>query len=126
MLQSIWDDIKQEYNYGNMIKRIIIVNIAIYVFINLVWVFLNGVYPALYGGVVHFCSYFQQLVALVDSYPWSVLSLPYVLSRGVFSHSGICFFLFWFGRIFGDLLGYWRVLLHSIFGGLGGAVACSP
>lgn len=121
MLQSIWDDIKQEYNYGNMIKRIIIVNIAIYVFINLVWVFLNGVYPALYKGIVHFFS--------ISSSPWHLLTHPWALISHMFLHEGFfhilwnMLFLFWFGRIFGDLLGDRRVLPLYILGGLGGAVA---
>lgn len=119
MLQSIWDDIKQEYNYGNMIKRIIIVNIAIYVFINLVWVFLNGVYPALYDGIVRFFS--------ISSSPWHLLTHPWSIITHMFLHEGFMhllwnmLFLFWFGRIFGDLLGDRRVLPLYILGGLGGA-----
>ena len=35
MLGSIWEDIKREFNYGNMITRLIIVNIAFFVFIHL-------------------------------------------------------------------------------------------
>lgn len=121
MLRSIWDDIKQEYNYGNMIKRIIIVNIAVYVTINLIWVFLTGSYPQVYQGLVNFFS--------ISSDWWHLFTHPWSIITHMFLHEGFwhilwnMLFLFWFGRIFGDLLGDRRVLPLYILGGLAGAAA---
>lgn len=120
MLQSIWDDIKQEFDYGNMIKRIIIVNVAVYIFINLLWVFISGVAPDFYQGTVEFFS--------ISSSGWHLLTHPWSLLTHMFLHEGFwhilwnMLFLFWFGRIFGDLLGDRRVLPLYILGGLAGAV----
>ena len=38
MFSSIWEDVKREFNYGNMVTRIIIVNIGAFVVMNLVWI----------------------------------------------------------------------------------------
>ncbi|MEL6356700.1 MAG: rhomboid family intramembrane serine protease [Bacteroidota bacterium] len=120
MLHSIWDDIKQEIDYGNMIKRIIIVNIAVYVIVNLVWLFTPASYQAFYKEFVHFFS--------VGGSWWHNLIHPWVPFTHMFLHEGFfhilwnMLFLFWFGRIFGDLLGDRRVLPLYILGGLAGAV----
>ena len=124
MLQSIWDDIRREFDYGNMINRIIIVNAAVFVTINLAWVFLrifNGwETPSLYNDLVHWIS--------ISSVGWEVLIRPWTLFTHMFVHEGFwhllfnMLMLFWFGRIFGDLLGDRRVLPLYILGGLAGAV----
>ncbi|MBL7791751.1 MAG: hypothetical protein JNK77_05495, partial [Saprospiraceae bacterium] len=41
MLRSIWEDIKREYTYGNMVTRIVLVNVAVFVTISLIWVILR-------------------------------------------------------------------------------------
>lgn len=124
MLQSIWDDIRREFDYGNMISRIIIVNVAVFVVINLAWVFLrvfNGwETPSLYTDIVHFLA--------ISSSGWEMLTHPWTVITHMFLHEGFwhilwnMLFLFWFGRIFGDLLGDRRVLPLYILGGLAGAV----
>lgn len=121
MLQSIWDDIKREFDYGNMIKRIIIVNIAVYVAINLVWVIIIGTAPDLYRAII------RNLSIAAD--PWFILTHPWTLVTHMFLHEGFMhilfnmLFLFWFGRIFGDLLGDRRVFPLYLLGGLAGAMA---
>ncbi|PHI21357.1 hypothetical protein CEQ90_02875 [Lewinellaceae bacterium SD302] len=120
MLQSIWDDIKQEFGYGNMIKRIIIVNVAVYVTVNLLWVIMIGSYPELYKGIVHFFSMPSDWLHLL-THPWAPLTHMF-LHEGFFHILWNMLFLFWFGRIFGDLLGDRRVLPLYLIGGLGGAI----
>lgn len=120
MLQSIWDDIKQEFGYGNMIKRIIIVNAAVYVAINLLWVIIIGSYPELYAGIIHFFSMSDSLV-FVLLHPWTPITHMF-LHEGFFHILWNMLFLFWFGRIFGDLLGDRRVLPLYLISGLGGAL----
>ncbi len=120
MLRSILDDIKQEFGYGNMIKRIIIVNLAVYVVINLAWVFLSGVTPGFYESLVHFFA--------MPSSGWGLLTHPWAPLTHMFLHEGFwhivwnMLFLFWFGRIFGDLLGDKRVLPLYLLGGFAGAL----
>lgn len=120
MLQSIWDDIKQEFGYGNMIKRIIIVNVAVYVLVNLLWVIIVGSAPEFYKGFVHFFSMSADWKFLL-LHPWTPITHMF-LHEGFFHILWNMLFLFWFGRIFGDLLGDRRVLPLYLLGGLGGAV----
>lgn len=125
MLQSIWDDIRREFDYGNMINKIIIVNVAVFLVINLAWVFLrifNGWNtPSLYQDIVEFF--------MISSSWWHNLTHPWALITHMFMHEGFwhllwnMLYLFWFGRIFGDLLGDRRVLPLYILGGLAGFVA---
>ncbi len=124
MLQSIWDDIRREFDYGNMINRIIIVNVAVYLFINLAWVFLrvfNGwETPNLYVDIRNFLA--------ISASGWHMLTHPWSLVTHMFLHEGFwhilwnMLFLFWFGRIFGDLLGDRRVLPLYLLGGFAGAL----
>jgi membrane associated rhomboid family serine protease len=124
MLQSIWDDIRREFDYGNMINRIIIVNVAIYLAVNLMWAGLslfNGQStPAVYYDIVHFFA--------ISNSGWHTLTHPWSVLTHMFLHEGFWHILFnmlwlyWFGRIFGDLLGDRRVLPLYILGGVAGAV----
>lgn len=121
MIQSIWDDIRREFDSGNMIKRIIIVNIAVYVIINLAWVFIEGVAPGVYQGIIRNLA--------ISASPWHILTHPWTLITHMFLHEGFwhilwnMLFLLWFGRIFGDLLGDRRVLPLYLLGGFAGALA---
>ncbi|MEM6397382.1 MAG: rhomboid family intramembrane serine protease [Bacteroidota bacterium] len=120
MLQSIWDDIRREFDSGNMIKRIIIVNIAVYVVINLAWVFINHVYPGIYQAIIRNLA--------ISASVWHIITHPWTLITHMFLHEGFMhilfnmLFLLWFGRIFGDLLGDRRVLPLYLLGGFAGAL----
>jgi membrane associated rhomboid family serine protease len=124
MLQSIWDDIRREFDYGNMINRIIIVNVAVYLAVNLIWAGLslfNGqTTPAIYYDIVHFFA--------ISNSGWHMLTHPWSILTHMFLHEGFwhilfnMLWLFWFGRIFGDLLGDRRVLPLYILGGVAGAI----
>jgi membrane associated rhomboid family serine protease len=110
-----------------MINKIIIVNVAVYLAVNIFWVILqlaNGIPatpPAFYRQAVNFFS-------ISDSW-WHMLTHPWSLISHMFLHEGFfhllfnMLFLFWFGRIFGDLLGDRRVLPLYIAGGIAGFLA---
>lgn len=125
MLQSIWDDVRREFSFGNMINKIIIVNITVFLVISLMWVFLrifNGWEDSnLYDSIV-------RLLAVSHDW-WHMLTRPWTLVTHMFLHEGFwhilwnMLFLFWFGRIFGDLLGDERVLPLYLTGGLAGFLA---
>ncbi|MBC6994407.1 rhomboid family intramembrane serine protease [Neolewinella lacunae] len=125
MLQSIWDDVRREFSFGNMINKIIIVNVSVYLVVSLMWVFLrifNGWEDSsLYDSIV-------RLLAVSHDW-WHMLTRPWTLLTHMFLHLTFwhllwnMLFLFWFGRIFGDLLGDRRVLPLYILGGLAGFLA---
>ena len=126
MLGSIWEDIKREFNYGNMITRLIIVNIAFFVFIHLaragVYIYQGGIPWSPEG----FRSFMEYLSMTGDW--WTVLIRPWVWISAMFVHVDIwhilwnMLFLFWFGRIFGDFLGNQRVLPLYLIGGVAGSL----
>lgn len=122
MLQSVWDDIRREFSFGNMVNRLIIVNVAIYVVVNLIWVTLsiaNG--HAESAGYRSFLEFF-----MASAEGWHVLTHPWGPVIYMFLHESFfhilwnMLYLFWFGRIFGDLLGDRRVLPLYLLGGLAG------
>lgn len=122
MLSSVWEDVKREYNYGNMVTRIIIVNVSVFVLINfvriLLWASNGGVMPGVYKDIVHFLS--------MSSDPWFILTHPWIIITSIFLHEGLwhilfnMLFLYWFGRIVGDFIGNHRILPIYLLGGLVG------
>ena len=125
MFDSIWQDVKKEFSYGNMITRIIIVNVAFFVVLNLVKMvlyFSNG------GNLPEFYETFRNFF-LVSSDWRHTLSHPWSLITSMFLHEGVfhilfnMLFLYWFGKIVGDLIGDARVLPLYILGGLAGVAA---
>lgn len=122
MFTSIWDDLKQQFNYGNMITRIVLVNIAIFVIINLILVF-SGAGRDITGGMR---DNILQYVAINKDWVFN-LTHPWVLLTNMIVHVGFwhilwnMLLLYWFGRIVGDLLGDRRILPLYFLGGLFGA-----
>jgi membrane associated rhomboid family serine protease len=117
MFKSIIDDIKYSYRTGNMITRLIIINVAIFLVMALLKAFFPSFYPT-----------FESFLAIPGS-PIELLTKPWTVITHMFIHSGFfhmgwnMLFLYWFGRITGDLLGDHRVLPLYILGGLAGALA---
>ena len=124
MFNSIWEDVKREFNYGNMVTRIIIANIGAFVVLNLVWIIAmigNG------RNLPDWFSTFQQFF-MVSSDWFHNLTHPWVLISYMFLHFGFwhilwnMLFLYWFGRIVGDFIGNQRILPLYLLGGLSGAL----
>ena len=119
MFESIWNDIKQQFNYGNMVTRLIIINVAVFVVIRLLGVIFPSSLSDIYDKILHlFCISSDPLLVLLR--PWSILTNMF-LHEGFFHILWNMLYLFWFGRIFGDLLGDKRVLPLYLLGGIAGA-----
>lgn len=124
MLQSILNDVKREFSYGNMVTRIIIVNIVVFIAINIFKLVLfisnGGQLPALYDQVLHF-------FCMSSEWPY-FLTHPWGLITSMFLHEGFwhilwnMLFLYWFGRIVGDFIGNQRILPIYLLGGIAGAI----
>ena len=125
MLRSIWEDLKREFNYGNAVTRIILINVAVFVGINLVNI---GLY--LFNGWKSDNTTFSQFLdyLCMSSDWWFVLTHPWVIITNMFSHFSFghilwnMLFYHMCGRIVGDLLGNKRVLPIYLMGGLAGAL----
>jgi len=127
MLDSIWKDVKKEFSYGNMVTRIIFVNIGVFLFVYLVKLILRIVH----GGEASFdpaFDNFSNFLSLSGNLFFD-LTHPWVFFTHMFLHFSFwhilwnMLFLYWFGRIVGDFIGNQRVLPLYLLGGLAGAVA---
>jgi len=127
MLDSIWKDIKKEFSYGNMVTRIIFVNVGFFLFIYLVKLILRGIHggdPSFDVAFESFSNFFSLSGNLFFD-----LTHPWVFFTHMFLHFGFfhilwnMLFLYWFGRIVGDFIGNQRVLPLYLLGGLAGAIS---
>lgn len=116
MIQSIYQDIRQSFLHGNMIVRIIIINIALYMVLALT----QALFPAFFGSIFPYIALSGKIVNWLYK-PWTLLT-------HMFSHTGFfhmawnMIILYWFGNIVGDLLGDKKILPLFILGGLTGAL----
>lgn len=125
MFRSIIDDIRYQFQSGNTITRLIIVNVAIFLAIyvlKLILLIARGYIEndPLFDQITHYLFLGQDPV-------WD-LKHPWVLFTHMFTHVGLFHMIFnmlvlyWFGRIAGDLLGDHRMLPLYVYSGLTGAL----
>lgn len=121
MFQSIIQDVRNEFQKGNTITRLIFINLFVYIALNLLYVFLHGAAPGLYDDI-------RNVFALSNEWmhnlihPWAWITHMFVHDR--FWHIlWNMLFLYWFGRIVGDLIGDHHMLPIYIYGGLLGGIA---
>ena len=119
MLESIKDDIKKTFLYGNMVNKILIVNLAVFVVVLLLSVFLQP-FEGLYTTIL------RNLQISAD--PLRTLLRPWTVISHMFLHTDVwhifwnMILFYWFGRITGDLIGDDKVLPIYIYGGLFGGL----
>ncbi|TVR79803.1 MAG: rhomboid family intramembrane serine protease [Saprospirales bacterium] len=125
MFESIAADLKREFRHGNMVTRLILINLAIFIFINILKLVLNaanaGETSSFYLTVLHGLS-------ISDNW-WHNVTHPWVPITSMFLHEGFwhilwnMLYLFWFGRIIGDFIGDNKIFPLYLFGGLAGGLA---
>lgn len=124
MFDSIVQDIKQQFSHGNAIIRLIIINTAVFVLVMVSFAMIG-----LFGGPNY--DAIQRVVKTylsLNSDILTTLKRLWVLITHMFVHFSLLHFamnmlvLYWFGRIFGDLLGDRRVVPLYLLGGLMGAL----
>ena len=87
MFTSIWEDIKQQFSYGNTLTRIILVNIAVFVVVTLIRLILMPVEEGItYDDFLHFFT--------ISSDVWHNLTHPWVLITHMFLHEQV-FHILW-------------------------------
>lgn len=122
MFSSIWQDIKSQFSHGNMLTRIILVNIGMFLFVLLGRLLLYHIDDGeTYRTFLHFFTI---------SSDWKHnLTHPWVIVTHMFLHEDFghilwnMVLLYWFGRIVGDLWGDRKVLPIYLLGGLAGGLA---
>lgn len=116
MFRSIVEDIKANFDYGNMITKLIIINVAAFVITAL----LNAFFPEFYTqSILPYLALPGDLASLLYR-PWTLITHMF-LHEGIWHLVGNMMTLYWFGNITGDLLGDRKILPIYILGGLIGA-----
>jgi len=119
MFKSIYEDIKRQFQSGNILTRIIIFNIAVFVVFVLISVF-TGFNSSIYNNIQNWLS--------LSSNAWEILTRPWTIITHMFMHAGFghifwnMLLLYWFGRIVGDFIGDKKILPLYILGGLVGGI----
>ena len=115
---AIIDDIKQSFKEGSLLTKVIYVNLAVYVLVNLVGSFAF-LFAANAPDIIKWLAVPSHLPTLITR-PWTLIT--YMFLHEGFIH--ILFNLIWLyfgGRIFQDLMGQERFMSTYILGGLSGA-----
>ena len=118
---SLLDEIKQSYKGGSTLIRLIYINLAIWIIVNVaeIFFFLSGKHDA-YMRFLLMLALPADLTNLVHK-PWTLLT--YMFLHKNFLH--ILFnmlWLYWFGRIFLQYLDEKKLVGIYLFGGLTGGV----
>jgi membrane associated rhomboid family serine protease len=118
MFKSIADDIRNNFTYGHMVTRLIIINTAVLVVILLLKAFFSNL------------GWYQPVIQNV-AMPTNAIELllkPWTLFTYMFVHEGFWHFV-WnmvglniFGKIVGDLIGDKKVLPLYLLGGIAGGI----
>jgi membrane associated rhomboid family serine protease len=124
MFESIWRDIRQSFAQGNMLSRLIIINVAVYVAVNLVWVVAR--ITSGYGDVTWYHNFVHFFCVSSDwthnlLHPWAIITSAF-LHEGFWHILWNMLYLYWFGRILGDFLGDRRILPIYMLGAVFSAV----
>jgi membrane associated rhomboid family serine protease len=117
MLDSIYRDIKRQVQSGNMITRIILINIAVFIVLNLT----RMLGPEALDSVLSFVKLPSDPLMFLKRF-WTLVT--YMFTQIDFFHIlWNMLLLYWFGKIFGDFIGDHKVLpLYLMAGVVGGMV----
>jgi membrane associated rhomboid family serine protease len=120
-MATIAEEIKSEFRNGSMLSRILLVNVFVFLAMNLIQLVLYLI------GKQDFFYALVNMLALPEN-PSLLLFKPWTLLTHIFLHIDIghIFFnlltLYWFGNIFKEYLGDKKLLPVFIYGGLAGAL----
>lgn len=122
---SILDDIKREFRQGNMVTRLIMVNVGVFLAINLVRLLIFFGSPSGAISDARFVRLLDFVAMPMD--PEHLLMRPWTVITYMFLHVQLLhilfnmLFLFWFGRILFQFVGNRKILPIYVYGGLVGA-----
>ncbi len=111
MFKSLWSDLVKEYRYSNKVVRLIFANLVVFLGIN----FLRVIFFIVFGELGRSKTMEVVQMLSINADPMKFLFRPWTWVSHMFLHVDFFHFLFnmlflyWFGRITGDLLGDRRI-----------------
>ena len=119
---SITSEIKDSFKYGSVLTKLIYVNIALFLVIRMVQLFMviGGKQGVSIDPFVSFLSVPSAPAALILK-PWTIVT--YMFAHYDFIHLLFnVLYIYWFGRIFMDIIGERLLLRVYLLGGFSGAL----
>jgi membrane associated rhomboid family serine protease len=126
---TIIEEIKASFRHGNMLTRLIYINIGVFVIIGLLFVGFRIFTPS--TTLADLKGLFNQKVMqylMLSAEPSKLITRPWTLITYMFVHQNLLhilfnmLWLFWFGKIFLQYLTEKQLLSTYLLGGLAGAV----
>jgi membrane associated rhomboid family serine protease len=116
---SIWGDIKWQFRFGSDLIKLILINIAVFLIVNLVkLIFLFAQQPGF--DVVSYLWLHSDLKLFLRQ-PWGLLTYMFVQEN--FWHIFWNMLgLYWFGQILQDMIGKSKIVPLYLFGGIFGGL----
>jgi membrane associated rhomboid family serine protease len=118
---GIWDDIKRSFRAGSSLTRLIYINLAVFLAVNLIYLifFFSGAQEQRLA-FIRWLAVPADISTLITR-PWTLVTYMF-LHEGIFHILFNLLVLFWFGRIFLEYLDHRKLLGVYILGGLTGAI----
>ncbi len=120
MFTDLYNDIQRQFHSGNMVTRLIIVNAGVFVVSSLLYLFAGYSGGAVYHRVIDFLSLSSDPGEALHHF-WGFITYNFI-HRGFMHLLWNMLFLYWFGRIVGDLIGDKHIFPLYILGGLAGGL----
>ena len=117
---GIWDDIKKTFRNGSSLTRLIYINIAVFILINIVALIsflLNN--PEVSGKALNLFSVPSSFKVLIVR-PWTIITYMFV-HKDIWHILFNMLWLYWFGRIFLEYLDQRKLVAVYLLGGIIGA-----
>ncbi len=107
----MWEDLKRSWNSGSMLHRLIYLNIAVFLTVSFITIFIEDV------GLLWLES--SPNLKVLAKRPWSIVT--YMFVHGSLWHLIVNIFpLWWFGRIYQTEVGSRKLLSTYVMGGFAG------
>jgi membrane associated rhomboid family serine protease len=126
---TILEEIKDSFRHGNMVTRLIYINISLFVIVGLLYVGFRIFTPATTLADLKSLYYDKVMQYLMlSAEPSKLITRPWTLITSMFVHQNLLhlifnmLWLFWFGKIFLQYLTEKQLLSTYLLGGLAGAV----
>ena len=117
MFSSVASDVKNTFSYGNMVMKLILINVGIFVITALTEAFFPQYY---FSNILPWLALPADL-STFSTRPWTIITYMFV-HADIWHIAWNMILLYWFGNITGDLLGDRRVLPIYLYGGIAGGL----
>lgn len=121
---SIWQEIKDSYKWGSVLTKLMYINIGVFVLLRLIQTFLtftSGPYAESNYPLLQWFSVPSDPVSLLVK-PWTLLTYMFVHYQFLHIVFNVLY-LYWFGKLFLEVLNSRRLLVVYFGGGIAGALA---